>query len=153
MAFIMALSIFILLVFVKRNQIRIAVFAFLLSQLFSWLLTILYVQFGLLTNPVRLFPHATESNFLFAFIFHPSVFVVYFFHYPYKSKKRIRILYTASLSVLPIMTPLLASLMTELVAFKYPLFAVGTYFLTVFLFSISRLYIDWFYKTYLLKRL
>jgi hypothetical protein len=76
----------LLLVFVKKTQIRSAFFAILLAQLFSWPITLTYVYFGLQQNPVRLFPHATDSNFLFAFIFHPSVFAVYYLHYPKQAR-------------------------------------------------------------------
>lgn len=142
MAVIMAVSALLLFIFVKKSQVRTAFFAFMLAQLFSWPLTLLYVQFGLQTNPVRLFSHATESNFLFAFIFHPSVFTAYYLHYPKKARKSRRILYSAIAAAIPILFQFLTSLTTDLVFFPHKLVVPGSYFLVFILYNISRIYID-----------
>lgn len=141
MAVIIALAVLLLLIFVKKGQVRTALFAFLIAQLFSWPITLLYVQFGLQTNPVRMFPHATTSNFLFAFIFHPSVFTVYYLHYPQKARKRRRIIYSAVIVAMPILFQFLTSLLTDLVFFPYKVVVLGSYILIFILYNISRIYI------------
>lgn len=145
MAVVMAISVLLLLVFVKKGQVRTAFFAFMVAQLFSWPITLLYVQFGLQANPVRLFPHATESNFLFAFIFHPSVFVVYYLHYPKKVRKGMRFLYSAVIVSFPILFQFVTSLLTDLVLFSNKLVVIGSYLLVFTLYNISRVYINWYF--------
>jgi hypothetical protein len=138
----MAISVALLLVFVKKGQARTAFFAFMLAQLFSWPLTILYVLFGLQQNPVRLFPHATESNFLFAFIFHPSVFAVYYLKYPKRARRSLRFLYTALITPLPLLTMLLTAYLTNLIYFPHKAVFLATYIIIIILFTVSRIYID-----------
>ncbi len=145
MALITVISVLLLLVFVKKNQVRTALFAFMLAQLFSWPITLLYVQLGLQTNPVRLFPNATESNFLFSFVFHPSVFSVYYLHYPKNAHKSMRILYSAVAVALPISLQYVTSLVTNLIFFKYKLVVLGSFVLVFVIYNISRRYIDWYY--------
>lgn len=144
MAIVMVISILLLLIFVRRDQVRMAFLAFLIAQLFSWPITLLYAQFGLQESPVRLFPHATESNFLFAFMFHPSVFTAYYLHYPQKARKRRKILYLVAVCAFPILFQYLTSLVTNLVFFPYKLVVIGSYVLVLFIYHISRIYLDHF---------
>lgn len=142
---IIAVSVLLLLVFVKKDHVRRAFLSFMVAQLFSWPITLLYVQFGLQENPVRLFSHATESNFLFAFIFHPSVFTVYYLHYPKKARRRRRTLYSAVVVALPILFQFATSLVTNLVFFPNKLVVIGSYAFIFILYNISRSYIDWYF--------
>lgn len=139
------LSAVLLLAFIRRFQIRAALVAFLIAQLFSWPITLLFVQFGLQDNPVRLFPHATEGNFLFAFIFHPSVFTVYYLYYPKSARKLLRILYSVSIVFLPIILQYLVSLYTNLVQYPSILVPLGSYVMVFIVYNISRSYIDRFF--------
>lgn len=141
MAAIMAISVSLLLVFVKKFQVRTALFAFLLAQLFSWPITLLYVQFGLQANPVRLFPHATEGSFLFSFIFYPSVFTVYYLYYPKKARRSWRVLYSAAFVAFPILFQYLMSLLTDLIFFPHKLVILGSFFLIFIIYNIARVYI------------
>jgi hypothetical protein len=140
MSVVIAASVTLLLIFVKRTQIRAAFLAFMLAQLFSWPITLFYVRFGLQTNPVRLFSHATESNFLFAFVFHPSVFAVYYLHYPKKARKSLRLIYSALLVAAPIFFQFAASKLTNLIEFKSALVPVASFAVIFILYNISRLY-------------
>lgn len=146
MAVIEILSVCLILFFVKKDQLRTAFFAFLLAQFFSWPTTLLYVQFGLQQNPVRLFPNATESNFLFAFIFHPAVYVVYFLYYPRSARKALKMLYTASMSLISPLALLAASLFTHLVFYPHKAVLLLSYAILLIIYSASRRYMDWYFS-------
>lgn len=144
MAIVTVISILLIFIFVKRDQVRKAFLAFMIAQLFSWPITLLYAQFGLQESPVRLFPHATESNFLFAFIFHPSVFTAYYLHYPKNARKRRKLLYLAAICAFAILFQYLTSLVTNLVFFPHKLVVIGSYVMVSFIYHISRIYLDRF---------
>lgn len=146
MAIIIIISGVLLLVFVKKNQIRKAFFALLVAQVFSWPITLIYVHFGFQLNPVRLFPHATESSFLFAFIFHPCVFSVYYLHYPKQARFVQRILYSAIMVASALFTQLLAHLFTNIVYYPEKLILIGSFIIIFTLFNVSRIYLDWFFR-------
>jgi hypothetical protein len=142
----MCFVILLLLIYVKRTQIKRAVFAILVSQLFSWSLTLLYVLLGLQKNPVRLFPHATDSNFLFSFILHPTVFAVYYLHFPKNRKPGWRFFYTAIITSLLILFHLIMSLYTNLIEYSHKSILIPSLLIIFIIYNVSRKYIDWFFR-------
>lgn len=146
---IIIFSVLVLLIFVRKHQVRQAFLAYMVAQLFSWPLTLLYVQFGFQTNPVRLFPHATESNFLFAFIFHPSIFSVYYVKYPKTARRSLRIIYSLAVVAVPIAIQYVISLVSNLVAFQNQIIPPASYVMIFTVYNISRVYLDrYFLKVY-----
>jgi hypothetical protein len=139
-------SLLLLLLFVRNTQLREASMALLLAQFFSWPLTLAFVYFHLQVNPVRFFHYATQGTFLFAFIFHPAVFVVYYLRYPQTSKWLKRIVFSMILPGLAIGTQWLAEQYTNLVYYPYKWIILGNYILLLILSLISRKYLDWFFK-------
>ncbi len=142
MTIIIAISICLLLIFVKKGHVRTAVFTFVLAQLFTWPITLLYVQFGLQSNPVRLFAHATQGNFLFAFLLSPTLFTVYYQHYPKHARKLAKIGYTAAVTGVYILAFLVAALYTNLINLPNKLILLFSYILIQILYIISRIYVD-----------
>lgn len=144
MAIITCVSCILLLVFVKKTQIREALVAVLVAQLFSWPVTLIYVLLGLQDNPVRLFPYATDSNFIFAFIFHPTVFTVYYLQYPKQASLTRKISYSTIIITLVIYNQFLIDLYTNLIHHPRKITLLGSWIVIFILYNISRLYIDWF---------
>jgi hypothetical protein len=142
MVFVIFLAVLLLFIFVKKSQIRTALLGVFVAQLFSWPITLLYVQIGIQENPVRLFPHATQSNFLFAFIFFPCVFAAYYLHYPKNAKKHRRILYSFIVVALSVLFHTGMSLISDLVHVPNKWVLPFTYAINLFLYNISRVYID-----------
>lgn len=142
MALIALISGLLLIIFVRKPQIRKAFYAFLVAQLFSWPITILYVKYGLQVNPVRLFPHATESNFLFAFIFHPTFFTIYYLHYPIGAHYLKGIFFTATIVAVPLLTHLIVETFTDLIYYPNNLIILASFLFVFTIYNISRIYID-----------
>jgi hypothetical protein len=145
-AAIMFISLLLLLLFVRSTQLRKASMALLLAQFFSWPITLAWVYFHLQINPVRFFSYATKGNFLFAFIFHPSVFVVYYLHYPQQSKWYIKMVYSMILSGFAICTQWLVEQYTNLIYYPHKWIIMGNYIAILILYFVSRKYLDWFFK-------
>ena len=139
-------SVLLLVVFVKKNLIRRALVAFFVAQFITWPATLLYVYWGFQTVPFRLFPHATDSNFLYSFIFQPAVFTTYYLYYPRRSRLIIRILYSVSLPGFVYCTHLIVNRYTDLVHLtgKFPY--IGSIIYALSSYYLSRKYIDWFFK-------
>jgi hypothetical protein len=143
---IMFISLLLLLLFVRKTQFRKALLALVLAQFFSWPITLMVVYFNLQTNPVRFFPYATKGSLLIAFIFHPSVFVVYCLRYPQKSKFLIKMAFSMILPGFAICTQWLAAQYSNLVYYPTKWVLVGLFLVSMILYHISRKYLDWFFK-------
>lgn len=142
----MLISLLLLLLFVRKTQFRKAIMALIIAQTFSWPLTMIFVYFNLQINPVRLFPYATKGTFLFAFIFHPIVFVVYYLHYPQKSKWLKKMIYAMILPGFAISTQWSAEQLSNLVYYPNKWVILGNFLIVMILYQISRKYLDWFFK-------
>lgn len=144
--FISFISVLLLLVFVKKTQIKKAFFALLVAQLFSWPISLIFVYFGLINIPVRIFPHATDNSFIYAFLFQPSVFAVYYLHYPKQARLWLRLLYTAVILSIPLSTQILAHLYTNIFQFTTKWTLIVSFLLVFAIYNVARMYIDWFFK-------
>ena len=91
-------SILLLTVCGRTSKPRESLFLFLVNQAVTWPLTIITVYLGSMESPVRLFPKATDSNFIMAFVFFPAVFVAYYWHYPRDKNRVIQIAYTLAIT-------------------------------------------------------
>ncbi len=151
-AIIICISVLVLLLFVKKSQIRQALFSFFVAQSFSWPITLSYVYFNLQSNPFRLFPHATDSNFLFAFIFYPSIYVVYYLYYPKKAGFVKRLLYSILMPALALFTQLLADLFTDLIYYPQKWTLISAFLLLFALYNIARKYIDEFFQKFFIPQ-
>lgn len=136
------LSIFM---FVRRKNIKRAFFAAIIAQTFTWPLGLLFVAWGKISYPVRLFPKAIDNSFLHGYVLNPVVFAIYFIHYPKQAKLILRWMYTLIISAIPVSIELAESRYTNLV--KYinwnPFYDWALGLITYF---IMRKYLDWFFK-------
>ncbi|MFC4100120.1 CBO0543 family protein [Paenibacillus xanthanilyticus] len=67
---------------VARARWREMVLVFLWNQTYTWSMSLVLVEGGLVSNPVREFVRASGSNFSFNFILYPTIAVFYALHVP-----------------------------------------------------------------------
>lgn len=72
----------LLIKFIPRNKIREAQVAFMFKHVITWLTGLAVVEAGLIEYPVRLFPHASRTNFTFEYFTYPAFCAVFNLHYP-----------------------------------------------------------------------
>ncbi|MCZ8514004.1 hypothetical protein O9H85_16555 [Paenibacillus filicis] len=83
-----------LLTGVPKRRYREAVLVFVTSQTLTWSISLLFVEWKWIQNPVREFQKATAVNFTFNFILFPTVTVFYSLFYPKTRSRPFRIGYT-----------------------------------------------------------
>lgn len=145
--FIVALAISSILLFTilgRTKRLRENLFLFLISQTLSWPGTILMVLTGKLENPVRLFPKATDSNFIMAFVFLPAVFVAYYWHYPRNNNPILQILYSLMVTGLGALVHAAVQKYTDLMVY-ISISWYGIWLITVLSYYVCRIYSDWYF--------
>lgn len=134
-----------LILFVSKKNIRKALLAILMAQLFTWPIGLLWITFGKIEYPVRLFPKAADNSFLHGFITNPTTFAIFYIHYPRKAKLIWRVAYTLLITAIPVIIEAVESKYTSLVHYKawngYYSWALG-----LIVYFIIRKYLDWFFK-------
>jgi hypothetical protein len=138
-------TVFSILVFVRKKDMRKAFFAAITAQIFTWPTGILMVYTNKVTYPVRLFPKATDSSFLHGYIMNPSVFAIYYIHYPRQARLIFRCTYTLIVTAIPILIEVIETKYTKLMEYK----AWNVYYswmLAIVVYNIIRWYLDWFFK-------
>jgi hypothetical protein len=134
-----------ILVFVKKKDIRKAFLAGLAAQLVTWPIGIVLVLLGKIEYPVRLFPKAIDSSFLHGYILNPSIYAIYYIHYPKHAKLIWRWAYTLSISSIPIFIEFLENKYTNLVKHKeWSIYY--SWILLLFFYFIIRKYLDWYFR-------
>lgn len=143
MAGLIAGSALLLIAVVSRDKMRESLFLFVSNQSLAWPLTIFIVFIGSQENPVRLFPKATSSNFLLAFVFFPAIFVVYYWHYPRNRSRLFRIAYTLAVTGLGVLVHVVIQKYTNLLLYitwtGYKLWLMN-----VITYCFNRMYADWY---------
>ena len=145
MLLIIVSAILSILIFVKKKDLRKAFFAFITAQTVTWALGILMVYFGVIEYPVRLFPKAVDNSFLNGFILNPTIFAIYYIHYPKQAKLIWRWVYTLLITAIPMLMGILENKYTNLIHYKAWNGFYGLILGLIF-YYILRKYIDWFFK-------
>lgn len=78
---------------IPRAKAREAAFIFLIAQLFSWILGLLVVEFGLIEYPVHELSKANSTSFLFEYLLLPILAAQFILHYPSAKTLKFKILY------------------------------------------------------------
>lgn len=137
-------SVLFLTVLGRPSKPRESLFLFLLAQTVTWPITIFAVYWNLMESPVRLFPKATDSNFVLAFIFLPAVFVLYYCYYPRSMSRVLQIAYhlafTGCVSLLHVSVQKYTSLLVYMTLSGYQLWPIA-----IVLYYLQRIYSDWFF--------
>jgi len=74
----------LLVKFIPKNKIKIALIAFHCTQLITWVLGLLIVQLKLIEYPIRLFTYANKTSFTFEYFAFPSFCAIFNVYYPEK---------------------------------------------------------------------
>lgn len=137
-------SILLVTVLGRPDKPRESLFLFILDQTVTWPTTIFAVYWGILESPVRLFSKATDSNFILSFVFFPTAFVAYYWHYPRSKNSFVQVAYTLVFTGAIILVHVAVQKYTDLLVYitlsgyKAVPFFIASYFL-------KRIYADWYF--------
>jgi hypothetical protein len=138
-------SILLLVLSVRREKLRESLFIFLVAQAVTWPIFLLTVLMGSIKSPVRLFPEASDSNFILPFTLGPSLFVAYYWHYPRKSKVLLQVAYTLMATGIGALVQVSSQKYTNLLVYinfsGYTAWAIH-----IISYYVLRRYIDWYFS-------
>jgi hypothetical protein len=133
------------IVFIPRQARRKGFLAFLLFQAIIWLCDMPSFQLGLLSAPVREFPKATDLPITIDYIFYPVLFSIYYVNKKVNSSEKSKWIYFFIWTTAITLYDLLIERFTDLI--KYEILPwYGMWIYIVFLFYISQVCCNWFYK-------
>lgn len=78
---------------IPKHRAREAVLLFLFAQMTMWIMSLLFVEWRIIENPIREFPRSTESNFTNNFVLFPFISTLFSLYYPSQKPVSIRVLY------------------------------------------------------------
>ncbi|OGO79547.1 MAG: hypothetical protein A2Y23_09785 [Clostridiales bacterium GWB2_37_7] len=134
-----------LFLFTKKKDIRKAFLAAMVAQLFTWPIGLLITSLGLVEFPVRLFPKAIDSSFLHGYILNPSIYAIYYIHYPKQAKLIWKWVYTLLITAIPVLIEFAENKYTDLVSYKN-WSGYRSWILLIIFYYIIRRYLDWFFR-------
>ncbi len=138
-------SVLLVTVLGRRGKTRESLFLLLMAQSLGWPVTILLVFAGKIESPIRLFPKATDSNFILAYVFFPATFVAYYWHYPRHKSRILQIAYTLAVAGGLALLHVAVQKYTDLL--KYITFSGYKFWLiTVIMYYTARIYSDWYFS-------
>jgi hypothetical protein len=133
------------ILFIPHKDWRKGILAALMFQSFIWLCDMPSFTYGLLSAPVRLFPKATDLTVTINYFFYPVLFAIFYVHRIAKKSLFFRFTYFfVWISCLTIYDTLLERY-TDLIKYD-SLTWVGMWIYIGFLFYISLVCCNWFYK-------
>lgn len=89
------LIIFLLFRFISKNRIYEAHVGFLFKLVITWSMGLLVSEYRLIEYPVRLFPYANKTSFIFEFFLFPSICALFVVNYPEKKNTLGKFMYNA----------------------------------------------------------
>jgi hypothetical protein len=134
-----------ILLAIPKNKIRPAVVAFLFTQIITFLLGLVAVEFGLLEYPVRLFPSINRASFTFEYYAFPAVCALFYVHYPRDRSILFRFIYTIGLSSVLTLVEVIIERYTELIKYTHWEWHTSLITISLSLFTVL-LFCDWFFK-------
>lgn len=134
-----------ILAFIPKNKMRLAVVAFLATQVITLLIGLVVVELGLLAYPVRLFASVNRTSFTYEYYAFPVVCAAFNVWYPNRQSKLIQIGYYAGYTSVLTAVEVMIEKHTELI--KYIHWEWYVTWITVCLsFFITRLFCVWFFS-------
>ncbi|MDF2926468.1 MAG: hypothetical protein K0R57_5382 [Paenibacillaceae bacterium] len=130
---------------IPAGKRREAMIVFFFSQIITWTLSLVFVQLGMISNPVREFEKATRANFTFNFLLYPTVSMMFSMYYPSKSSKLKQFLYQLAIIGVVSLSMQYVEVYTELMEFNHFNWFIGG---LVLLFGVnaSRKYAQWYFN-------
>ena len=135
--------------YMPKNKYRLALISFLTMQAIAWSTSLIVVQFGFISYPVRLFPKATRSSFVQLFIFFPMLYAWFILLFPQDSSWIKRFLHYFVFVSISAWFVYFVSIYANLEKFTKGSFTfqfIAIYIRYFFYFLIAKIYITWFLK-------
>lgn len=133
------------ILFIPRKDWRKGFLAFLMFQAIIWLCDMPSFEFGLLSAPVREFPKATGLPVTIDYLFYPALFSIYYVNKKGKANKWSRFTYFFIWVTVITLFDIIIQKYTGLLEYKLlPLYGMWIYI--SFLFFVSHICCNWFYK-------
>lgn len=133
------------ILFIPIHDQRKGFLAFLMFQADIWLCDMPSFQFGLLSAPVREFPKATDLPITIDYFFYPVLFAIYYVNKRVNSSLSSRRIYFLIWTTIITLYDILIERYTDLL--KYEILPwYGMWIYIVFMFYISQVCCNWFYK-------
>lgn len=129
------------ILFIPRKDWRKGFLAFLVFQAIIWLCDMPSFKFDLLRAPVREFPKATDLPLTIDYFFYPVLFSIFYVHRRRKGRWTYFFVWTTLLSILDIVI----ERYTDLLEYEF-LKWYGMWVYIVFLFYVSQICCNWFFK-------
>ncbi|MDT8901985.1 CBO0543 family protein [Anaeroselena agilis] len=139
------MSVLLLAAAARISGTRVALFAFLAAQAISWPTTILLVCKGSIVSPVRLFPAATDSNLIMAFVFVPAAFAAHYTYYPLHAGRLVRMVFTLTVTGAVALVHVAVHHYTALLDY-IDFSGYWLWLITLALFYALRIYSDWYFS-------
>lgn len=134
-----------ILFFIPKKKRRLAIVAFSVTQINTFLVGVVVVELGLLKYPVRLFASINRTSFTFEYYAFPAVCAAFNVWYPNDRSTLAKLGYYAGFTTVLIIGEVIIEKYTELI--KYIHWEWYISWISIFLsFYISRLFCVWFFK-------
>lgn len=134
-----------LFLFIPQKDRRKGFLAFLMFQAVIWLCDIPAFKYDLLRAPVRELPKATDLPLTIDYFFYPVLFAIYYVHRSSKGNLWSRITYFFVWVSVISLFDILIERYTDLLEYEF-LKWYGMWMYIVFLFYVSQVCCNWFFK-------
>ncbi|GFZ81249.1 hypothetical protein GCM10008018_28610 [Paenibacillus marchantiophytorum] len=132
-------------ILVPKNRIRQAVLLFLSTQLITWVLSVMFVEWGFYENPIREFPAASGSNFTNNYLLFPFISTMFSLYYPNSKSSVLKWLFQARFVIAIGTYCALISKYSNLLEYRH--FNVYFHMLVIWaVLNITRKYEGWFFS-------
>src|SRR5690554_463801 len=131
--------------FILKHKIRLAVVAFLFTQVITFLLGLAAVQFGLLQYPIRLFPSTNRASFTYEYFAFPVVCALFYVTYPNDKSKFVQLAYYIGFSSVLTIGEVLLEKYTQLINYVHWEWYI-TWVTVCLTFFVVRLFTNWFFS-------
>jgi len=135
----------ILVRYIPKEKIREAQLVFLFTQLITWFIGLLVVEFRLIEYPVEFFEYATQSSFTFEYFIFPALCAVFNINYPENKSIFKQAMHYINFCSVMTLIEVICERYTNIITYLH-----WTWYLTwitLFItFYLSRQYYRWFFK-------
>jgi hypothetical protein len=134
-----------ILFFIPKNKIRLAVVAFLFTQVITFLIGLMVVALGLIEYPVRSFASINRTSFDYEYYIFPATCAVFNVRYPIHRRTLIQLGYYIVFSTVLTIGEVIIEKCTELINYTHWEWYIS--WITIFIsFFIVRLFCVWFFS-------
>ncbi|CAM4404519.1 CBO0543 family protein [Paenibacillus tarimensis] len=147
LAFVWFLVIGSFFLLVPGRKKRESLIVFFSCQMLTWSLSLLFVEYGLITNPVREFQDATQTNFTFNYAFFPMIAVFYNLWFPERTGRTLKLAYMVLVPMIATVCTLLVEHYTNLIHYKHFRWYMNWFVFAAGYYAMRRYAIWFFYNS------